>query len=204
MGKARNNPNLLLIGASLAGVGLLGLLLVRHGAASGQKFIASAVTSAVTSGEQATIIARAFAESRGVPYSWAGGHNDWTWPRGGPGKMGGVGWDCSGWVMGVIKTFAPDSKLSRVMGSRMPSGTEIWKHFGSPRNSSGSKIGDIAFWGNSGGLQHVGFLLPAGRAVSAFGGGSKTNANDPNACVKEHGSSESSTGLRLIGTASWL
>lgn len=153
--------------------------------------------------DQLAVVLRAYAQSRGVPYSWGGGQNGFVWPQGGPGLRGGIGWDCLGWVKAVIKTFAPDSEAAQVKGT----GTDFWRHFGYPKGGmAGAQLGDIVWWVNdSGDLVHVGFLISATHAVSAFGGGSSTNGDKASAKIQEHGISRSATGgLTVLGTARWL
>lgn len=143
-------------------------------------------------------VRRAFAESKGVPYSYAGGHRGFVWPRGGPGARGGVGWDCSGWVGAVV------ARAPRPPRFPVPNGNVgmLWAAAGRPLNTGlGSKPGDMIFWGTPWRPVHVGFVVGPDLAVSALGRGAATNADQPGQMVKLH--SWRGTGLPLLGTVSW-
>ena len=173
--RARRNPeDLILAGLATVGVG-----------------IAAFAASRLSGGSRLSQVLALFEQSKGVRYSWAGGHKGYTWPYGGKGEYGGVGWDCSGWVKAVMAQAGRKAEGNS---------SDLWAAFGTPRNGlAGAKPGDIIWWG-SGKPQHVGFVVSPTEAVSAFGGGSSTNADNPNAFVKRH---KINYGTPVIGTASW-
>jgi hypothetical protein len=147
---------------------------------------------------RASSVMQSFYQSVNQPYSYGGGHGtNWTWPRGGPGVRGGIGWDCSGWVLAVIRRApSPPSWARADMGAMA-----MWTACGAPRNGlAGSKPGDLVWWGN-GTPHHVGFLTDDGMAVSAFGAGSGTNADKPGQMVKKH--KIGGVGAPVIGTSPW-
>jgi cell wall-associated NlpC family hydrolase len=141
-------------------------------------------------------VAKSFYATEGKFYSFGGGHpvSKAVWPTGSPGLGGGVGWDCSGWVLAVIKR-AGGSKLAPITEGA----TSLWEAAGSPRNGlKGAKPGDLIWWGDP--VHHVGFYMGNGWAVSATGV-RDTNGNDPARTVKRH--RVGAVGSPVMGTYSW-
>jgi len=116
----------------------------------------------------------------GARYSWGGGRTDRGWPAGWAGVHGGVGWDCGGLTLAGAALLlryrwdAPDRSAASIagicrkveLGSQMP--------------------GDVAVYRN----RHITLVLTwpddsgHSRVLSASGGGSKTNGDDPRARVR--------------------
>lgn len=120
---------------------------------------------------------RALLEAEGVPYSWAAGGPSASWPGGGKGKNGGVGWDCSGFAQGALVRLG---LLSPTATDRSAAGL-----YAASSPADGSQVGDLAFYGSSSSsVSHVMVGMGDGQVIGASGGGSKTNADDPNARVK--------------------
>lgn len=141
-------------------------------------------------------------QSTGARYSWAGGHppSRVVWPKGSPGERGGIGFDCSGYVLAVASRVKnPPFWAKKDLGSN-----DIFAAVGSPRNAGvGAKPGDLIFWGNYllGPVVHVGFVVNSSMAVSAMGRGQSVNGDDASQIVRMH--PWSGTGMRVIGTAPW-
>ena len=174
-----------------SGAGLLGLGALHH--------LLEPALDHFFSTDRGDFVRRMFAESRGVPYSYGGGHYPGaTWPRGGPGIRGGIGWDCSGWVYAVTSQANPKPKFP------IPNAAvgEIWKSAGYPLNNGfGAKAGDLIFWGYPWRPLHIGFVAGPNLAYSELGQGPAINGDHPDQCVKEH--SWAGVGLPMLGTASW-
>ena len=118
----------------------------------------------------------------GARYSWGGGRTDRGWPQGAPGVHGGVGWDCGG----VSLAFAAAMLRYRWDGRDLTA--RGIADICTPVPLGKQKPGDLAAYRN----RHVTAVLthagPDGhsRVLSASGGGSSTNGNDPNATVRIH------------------
>ena len=128
-------------------------------------------------------------EALGVPYSWgAGALADGlsAWPDGSRGKYGGIGWDCSGFAqlallrLGLIAPDAWGDVPASILMQRCVLVVE-----------ADIAPGDLVFYRNRRGeVGHVMVVYQIaydGRAplvIGASGGGSRTNADDPTACVQ--------------------
>lgn len=147
-----------------------------------------------------TVMAAALGEVLGKPYVYGGGHppSGAIWPdgssRGGPGDSlhkakGPPGWDCSALAIGFRARC----------GAPLPGGDwgadGLWKHpeGGRVMLASEAQPLDLAFYGTAEGravhvtvvlLPPIPGVLPEGLVVSAEGGGSSTNGDNPNAFVK--------------------
>lgn len=116
-----------------------------------------------------------------VPYSWGAGapsNADEGWPNGVKGIKGGIGWDCSGFAqaalvrLGMLSIRAPDCSASTLYG------------LGKPVAPGEEQMGDLAFYGPHGQVQHVMVVVGTGIVFGARGGDSSTNADQPRAFVQ--------------------
>jgi hypothetical protein len=125
-------------------------------------------------------LSRLAATADGVRYSWGGGHGRRTWPQGGPGTRGGIGWDCSGLTLAALEALLR------------------WRWDGPRLNSKGiayacepiadgrQQPGDIAYYPGHV-VVVVGWPDPrTGKTavLSASGGEPDVNGDNPNAVVK--------------------
>jgi murein DD-endopeptidase len=117
----------------------------------------------------------------GASYSWGSGtpgNAEASWPNGAKGIKGGVGWDCSGFAqaalvrLGMLSVRAPDCSAATLYG------------FGKHVAPGEEQMGDLAFYGPHGKVQHVMVVVGTGIVLGARGGGSTTNADDARAFVQ--------------------
>lgn len=116
----------------------------------------------------------------GRPYSYGGGSPRSPWPQGEPGLHGGVGWDCSGLQLGfstLLLRYRWDGRDRTARGV-----AEIC----SPVALGAQRPGDVATYKG----RHITAVLTHpdasghSRVLSASGGSSTTNGDDPQARVR--------------------
>lgn len=125
-------------------------------------------------------LARLAATAEGRPYSWGGGHGRRTWPEGGPGTRGGIGWDCSGLTLAALEALLRWRWDGPRLTSRGIADACV------PIADGKQQPGDIAYYPGHV-VVVVGWPDPqTGETpvLSASGGDSDTNGQDPNARVK--------------------
>lgn len=117
----------------------------------------------------------------GQPYSWGGGRHDRGWPQGWPGVHGGKGWDCGG------LSLAWSALLLRYPWEGPDRGARDIDQLCTPVPLGQQRVGDLAAYRG----RHVTAVVSApdpstGHSVvlSASGGTSRTNGDDPTATVK--------------------
>jgi cell wall-associated NlpC family hydrolase len=145
-------------------------------------------------------VLEAFKQSRGARYSWGGGHppGPKAWPSGSPGKAGGKGFDCSGYILNLaLRAPSPPDWARRNIAVG-----EIYNAVGRPTNGgNGAVPGNLLFFGRNGIPLHIAIMTGPDRAISAFGHGEGVNGDDPNATVTQH--TIRGVGMPLIGSSSW-
>lgn len=111
-------------------------------------------------------------EAIGVPYVWgAGDLQNARWVA--------DGYDCSGFAqaalleLGMVDSGAWVDKTAHDLANACD-----------PIDVDDAGPGDLCFYGSGGKITHVTVALGGGMCIGANGGGSKTNGDDPNACVQ--------------------
>lgn len=117
----------------------------------------------------------------GTPYSWGAGSPQTArsaWPGGPKGSNGGNGWDCSGFAQAALVRLGllPDKASDRPAATLYAAGADV--------TLGDERLGDLAFYGLPGHVQHVMVVVAQGVVLGARGGGSMTNANDTKAFVQ--------------------
>lgn len=120
-------------------------------------------------------------EAFGVPYVWAAGvprDGLLSWPEGPKQRDGARGWDCSGFAqaalvrLNLLRPEAGDRGSAALAEDCETVGLDV------------ARLGDLAFYGPAGRVEHVMVYLGGDCVIGSAGGGSATRGLDPRAFVQ--------------------